>query len=374
MDANGRIAVLVAFSGDGGVENMVTNLVRAWLAEGVAVDLLLIKARGGHVARLPEEARVIRLNARTSLSALPAVIAYLRRERPPCLLAAKDRAGRIAILARWIARVPTRVVLRLGMHLSGSLAGKNALRRWSRWLPVRWLYPHADAFIAVSSGVADDMATHGRLPRDRFQVVANPVLPADWDQRRTASVDHPWLRDGGPPVLLAVGRLRPQKGFGVLLEALAGLRRERRARLIILGEGGEREALERQRDALGLAAVVDMPGFVTDPAPCMDRADVFVLSSVFEGSPNVLVEAMACGTPVVATDCPSGPREILTAAGCGRLVPVGDSRAMACAIAATLDAPDEPQRLRDAVTPYHAATSAHAYLSALRPHQVVSDQ
>jgi len=363
-----RVAILVAFTGDGGVENMVANLARGLVRRGIAVDILLLKARGGHVARLPEQARILRLDVRTSLLGLPAVTAYLRRERPLALLAAKDRAGRLALVARRLSGVPTRVVLRLGMHLSGSLAGKSRLRRWSRWVFVRRLYPMADALIAVARGVAEDMVQHGGLPRECLHVVPNPTIPDDLERRAGASVDHPWLAaERTTPVVVGAGRLRPQKDFATLIRAFAGLRRQRQARLIILGEGEERGRLQALARSLGVAGDVDLPGFIPDPLPWLARAELFVLASAFEGSPNVLIEAMACGTPVVATDCPSGPREILDGGRHGPLVPVGDAEALTRAMAERLAAPRAAETLRGAVAGHRTDSAVTACLRVLDP-------
>ncbi|MFP4181867.1 MAG: glycosyltransferase [Thiohalospira sp.] len=359
-----RIAVLIAYTGDGGVEKMVNNLLRGFVDAGVTVDLLLLKARGGHVAGIPPEVNTYYLNARTSLVALPAVVRYLRRVRPDALLAAKDRAARVALRARRWAGVATRVVPRMGMHLSGSLADKSALRRWSRFRPVRRLYPEADAIVAVAGPVADDLAAIGGIPRERFAVIANPTVTPELEALSREPVEHPWLgAERDRPVIVAVGRLKGQKDFPTLLRAFAALQRP--ARLIILGEGPDREALERLRDELGLADSVDLPGFTENPYAWMRAADLFVLSSRYEGSPNVLVEAMAVGTPVVATDCPSGPRALLRDGELGPLVPVGDSEALAAAMERVLAAPPDRDALKAAVADHTVAESSRRYREVL---------
>lgn len=362
----GRLTVMIAFTGEGGVENMIINLLRAFLAEGMVVDLLLLKEHGRHVTRIPEGINVIRLNAVTSLTALPAVVRYLRARQPCALLVAKDRASRIALLARWIAGVNTRVVLRMGMHLSGSLATKSALRRWSRFLPVRWLYPWADRIVTVSEAVADDLATISGMPRERFTVIRNPSISDDLESRAKEPLSHPWLAQGERvPVILGVGRLTAQKDFETLLDAFAQLRARHQVRLIILGEGPLRGSLERRAQDLGISDDVDLAGFQLNPYAWMARASLFVLSSRFEGSPNVLVETMALGVPVVATDCPSGPREILQDGRIAPLVPVGDSRALAQAMTESLRHPPHSEALREAVSEYHATVSARRYLDVL---------
>jgi len=366
MTAPHRLAVLVAFTGDGGVENMITNLLHGFVAAGVEVDLILLKARGGHLERIPPEVRVTRLDVTTSLFALPAVVRYLRRARPKAMLVAKDRASRIALIARRIALVDTRMVLRMGMHLSGSLAGKSTLRRWSRYLPVRCLYPWADRIVTVSEAVADDLSTIGRIPRERFTVIRNPSIPDDLDSRAAAPVDHPWLQpDSTTPVILGVGRLTEQKDFTTLIQAFATVRQRREARLIVLGEGPERQALQALSARLGIGDAVHLPGFQANPYAWMARASLYVLSSRYEGSPNALVEAMSLGTPVIATDCPSGPGEITDHGRIAPLVPVGDRDALAAAMLRTLETPPDGSVLRKAVAAYRVSVSAGHYLDTL---------
>ncbi len=360
-----RLAVLVAFTGDGGVERMLCNLLRGFVEQGVNVDLLLLKARGSHVAAIPAGVRVIHLDVATSLLALPALVRYLRRQRPRALLAAKDRAGRVALVARRLAAVETRVYLRMGMHLSGSLRGKHALRRWSRYLPVRYLYPWADGIIAVARGVAEDLARIGGIPPERFHVIENPSITPELATLAAEPAPHWWLDDAGIPVILGAGRLREQKDFPTLLRAFALLRAERECRLIILGEGPDRTELEQLAASLGISGDVHLPGFTDNPYAWMARARLFVLSSRYEGSPNVLTEAMALGTPVVATDCPSGPREILERHCADALVPVADPRAMAQAMASTLASPPAAATLRSAVHSHRLDISSRRYLEVM---------
>ncbi|HKJ71472.1 MAG TPA: glycosyltransferase [Gammaproteobacteria bacterium] len=368
MDADKRLAIFLSFSGDGGVEHMMLNLAGAIARRGVAVDLVRARVEGGHAGRVPDGVRVVDLGARHTWSSLPALVRYLRRERPDALLAAKDRANRVALRARRLAGGPPRVAVRLGNHLSRSLAGKSALRRWWRTAPMPRIYRRADAVIAVSEGVAEDTAAVTGLPRSTIRVLPNPVVTPELAARATAEPDHPWLARRGtedPPVLLAMGRLSPQKDFPTLLRAFARLRAERPARLIVLGEGRDRAALEGLAAELGIAAEVDFPGFAANPYPYLAQADLFVLSSAWEGSPNALVEALALGTPAVSTDCPSGPREILAGGRYGPLVPVADPEALAGALAATLAAPPDAATLRRGAERYRDDESARQYLEVL---------
>ncbi|HEX6015774.1 MAG TPA: glycosyltransferase, partial [Geminicoccaceae bacterium] len=217
----------------------------------------------------------------------------------------------------------------------------------------------ADAVVAVSAGVADDLAATAGLPRRLVTVVHNPVVPSDVDRRAAEPVDDPWLEPGEPPVILGVGRLVPQKGFPTLLRAFAQVRQQRPARLVILGEAADRRAtvkrtaeLQKLAAELGIADSVALPGYAVNPFAWMARAGVFVLSSTHEGFGNVLPEALACGCPVVSTDCPSGPAEILENGRWGQLVPVGDDQAMARAILAVLATPPDRAALRSRATAF----------------------
>jgi len=362
------LCIFVSFSGQGGVERMVVNLAAALHEAGHAVDLVLVKAGGRHVASIPAGVRVVRLEARHTLSAVPAFARYLRQARPRSVLAVKDRAGQAAILARWIARVPVRLVIRIGTTVSAALAGQGVLRSWAWKLSTRLFYRHADAVVAVSAGVARDIAAMAGLAAERIHVVANPVVTPDLAARAAQPAGHAWLDapdPGAPPVVLAVGRFTRQKDFPTLIAAFARLRAQRAARLVILGQGRDQAACEALAARLGIAQDCDFPGFAANPYAFMSRARLFVLSSRWEGSPNVLTEALALGTPVVATDCPSGPREILAGGRFGPLVPVGDPDALAAAMAATLDHPLPAAELRAAVREFDAALSAGAYARVL---------
>jgi glycosyltransferase involved in cell wall biosynthesis len=195
-----------------------------------------------------------------------------------------------------------------------------------------YFYPWADAIVAVSKGVADDLAGAARLPRDRIKVIYNPVVTEVLFRKAEEPLEHPWFLPGCPPVILGVGRLTAAKDFPTLTRAFARVRESQSARLLILGEGKERDSLEKLVRELGLERDVSMPGFVDNPYAYMRRSSLFVLSSAWEGLPTVLIEAMACGCQVISTNCPSGPEEILDGGKYGELVRVGDAEAMSSAM------------------------------------------
>jgi glycosyltransferase involved in cell wall biosynthesis len=205
-----------------------------------------------------------------------------------------------------------------------------------------YFYPWADAIVAVSKGVADDLARVARLPRDRIKVIYNPVVTEALFRKAEEPLEHPWFLSGCPPVILGVGRLTAAKDFPTLIRAFARVRESQLARLLILGEGEKRDSLEKLVRELRLERDVSMPGFMDNPYAYMRKSSIFVLSSCWEGLPNVLIEAMACGCQVISTNCPSGPEEILRGGHYGKLVPVGDAEALAKAILANFDKPTGP--------------------------------
>jgi len=332
-----KIALFLPSLRGGGAERVMVNLARGFVERGLRVDLVLAKAEGPYLSQVPKEVRVVDLGARRVLYSLPGLVRYLRRERPQAMLSALNHANIVAIWAKLLARVQTRLVVAEHSTLSRSTENASSVR--AKLLPflIKTFYPYADAVVAVSRGVAEDLVTTTKLPMEKIKVIYNPVITPELFAKAEEPLDHPWFRPGEPPVVLGVGRLTQQKDFPTLIRAFALVRREHPARLMILGEGEERPKLEALVRELRLEEDVALPGFVDNPYKYMKRAAVFVLSSQWEGFGNVLVEAMACGCPVVATDCPSGPAEILENGKWGRLVPPGDPEALAKAILDTVE-------------------------------------
>lgn len=363
-----RVAIFASFSGQGGVERMLANLARGLLALGHPVDLVLARSQGVHLSAIPEGVRLVDLKARHTFTSLPGLARYLRRERPAALLAAKDRAIRTAILARAISHTRVRLVGRLGTTVSAALEGRGALSRTWWYLGMRLFLPRADGLVAVSDGVARDLVRITGLPSSRIRVVRNPVVTPDLPERASRPSGHPWLDGDGPPVVMGAGRLTRQKDFTTLIRAFARVRANRPCRLVIAGEGRDRPALQALARELGIAADVALPGFIPNLPAFLSRASVFVLSSLWEGSPNVLTEALALGRPVVATDCPSGPREVLDEGRVAPLVPMGNPVALAAAMGEMLDHPPPADLLRAAVRGYTLDQSTRGYLEALGFH------
>lgn len=344
---------------------MMVNLAAGLIGHNCRVDLIPVKRNSPFLDELPRDVRIIELGTRHARASLPALVRYLRQEQPSALLSAKDRANQIAILARHFARVPTRIAVRMGTTVSAFFNNTNPSYLRLKTLPIRWIYPKADAVVAVSRGVAEDLQRVAALPSSLVHVIPNPVITAGFTSLAAKPVPHPWFNDGGEPVIVSVGRLTLQKDFTTLIRAFALVRKQIPCRLVILGEGGSRSELTRLAHRLGVGNAVDLPGFAVNPYAYLNKAACFVLSSIWEGSPNALSEALALGTPTVATDCPSGPAEILTGSLRPFLVPMRAAETMADAIRQALTLPPPPAVLRGAVQEYTAEASSKRYLNVL---------
>jgi glycosyltransferase involved in cell wall biosynthesis len=342
---------------------MMVNLATEWSKCGIPVDLVLVKREGPYLPLVPPEVRIIDLGARRTLTALVPLIRYLHRERPRAVLSGLVHVNTIALIAKDIAPGARVVISERNTPTSDKKDRQPAARLGYRLAP--YLYPRADAIVAVSGGVADDLSASTGLERQRIKVINNPVVTDELLNLARENFDHAWLEPGAPPVILAAGRLAPAKDYPTLLRAFAKVRSTRPCRLMILGDGGLLGQLTQLATDLGIKNEVEFSGFLINPYAAMSRAALFVLSSRWEGSPNALVEAMACGVPVVATDCPSGPHEILSGGKYGPLVPVGDVDGLAAAMASTLENPTSPALLHEGSCPYRSAHAATLYLDAM---------
>ncbi len=358
------ISIFLPSLGCGGAERVQIFLAQRFVECGYRVDLLLAKCGGPYLSEVPANVNLVDLKAGRVLASLPALVRYLRSARPVALFSAMDHSNIIALLAKKLARINTHIVI--SIHNTLSIDVKNSNIRSSLVVYMaRWLYGWADSVVAVSRGVADDLSKTIGLPRERIQVIYNPVVVPKLFDLAKETVEHSWFCSRELPVLLGVGRLTVQKDYPTLLRAVSLIVKVRPLRLVILGEGRERSNLEALVCALGLEDTVDMPGFVKNPYAYMSKASVFVLSSAWEGFGNVLVEAMAVGTSVVATDCPNGPAEILENGKYGRLIPVGDSEALAEGILAALNSSTSSEGLRRRAKEFSYDSIGDQYLALL---------
>lgn len=360
----GPIAIYLPELTPGGAQRVTVDLANGLAERGHSVALLVSYPGGQLRPEVGDSVRIVDLSTPEIpglgiVASIPSLIGYLRRNRPRILFSAMTYANVVATAAARLSASGTPVAIvehtTVGMETGGKRDVTTRL--------ARWLYPLADRVIAVSEGVATSVRERTRVDPEQVVVLPNPVPVAAIRERAERDIDLPWPADPDHEVVLWVGRFAPEKDLPTLVRAFDRLHERRpETRLVLAGTGPERERLERLVADRGLTEVVAFPGYV-DPAPYMARASVFALSSTYEGLPTVLVEALACGCPVVSTDCPSGPREILADGEFGRLVPVGDDAALADAIETTLDADPDEARLRARADEYASDRVLAAYES-----------
>ena len=358
------LALFVPSFDKGGVERMVTNLARGLDGLGYAVDMVVRRRGSRYLDALAPSVRVVELDLMGG-DLLSAAVRYLKTAAPGVLVSSKDVNNALAVAARRRAGVATRVYVRAAIAESARVADQFFLTRWRSYRTMRRVYRQADGVIAVSHDLAADVAGITGIPIQEIRVAHNPVVTPEMLRLAQVPLQHPWFRPGAPPVVLGSGRLARVKNFALLIRAYARIRSELECRLLILGEGRERNALMGLARKLGVSEDVELPGFVDNPFAYLSRARLFASASLAEGSPNALTEALALGIPVVSSDCRSGPREILQEGRYGALVPVGDERGFANAMLDALQHPRRPEFLRQAALPYTLDGSAREYAAIL---------
>lgn len=330
-----------------GAERAALNLAKGFTLKGFNVDIVVIEKVNNKtlLEAVSSEFKVVELNVKDLRAAtstkqkLMALVKYLQQERPSALISFCDTIN-LATWSKFLSGVSTRIVIGVQNAFLSDSTSMKGLKKYLRISLIRLSYPWADGVVACSQGLAQDLANFSGLPSKSINFIYNPVITPNILKKAREPLDHPWFAGGEPPVILGVGRLHEQKDFSTLIKAFALLRKQKKSRLIILGEGHLRTQLEALVKELSLQEDVSLPGYVDNPYAYMAKAAVFVLSSAWEGFGNVLAEAIAVGTPAVSTDCLSGPAEILANGKYGKLVSVKDAKALSNAIIDTLDRSD----------------------------------
>jgi glycosyltransferase involved in cell wall biosynthesis len=349
----------------GGAERVSVTLANGIAARGHRVTLLTVKDSGPFRANVREHVEVVALGGAGVIEAFPALVRWLKLEKPDAMLSMMAHTNLISIVARSVSKVKLRLIISERVSLAHALPDMKG--RITRVL-TSLLYKRADHITVVTKAMIAEIVKHTGVAEVRVSAIYNPVIDDDFlrQSNEETSELHPWFELSDRRVILAVGRLDVQKGFDTLLAAFSILASsDDSAYLIVLGEGKHRAQLEALRKKLGLIQRVAFPGFATNPYPSMKRASLFVLSSMSEGLPGVLVQAMACGTQVVSTDCPTGPREILEDGKWGALVPVGDEVALAHAMKNALVSTDAPPNVESRAAFFNEANSVDRYLAIL---------
>ena len=399
-----HISLVIPDLKGGGAERMVLNLARGLVERGHLLDIVLIRPLLHYAREVPGNARLFvvdngrvrlatedatRLSARLQHLPTPVggrnwldvaraldwdllrcrpdlklarrartIASYIARESPDCVLPSLPRAKAATLLAAgFLAEPPPVVPIVHNNYERRRARDRHRLRRLAR---------RAAHFVGVSRGAAERLAAVIGVPHERITTIYNPVVTPALREGANGPSPHPWLGDGGAPVVLSVGRLEKPKDFPTLIKAFARLAGRRPCRLIILGEGKQRKSLQGLVRRLDLDDLVSLPGWVDNPFAYMVRASLFVVSSIHEGLSMVLVEALACGCPGVSTNCPSGPAEILQDGKLGRLVPVGDDVGLADAMEGVLNRPPDKRMLQRRAEDFSMSKAAAAYERLIR--------
>jgi len=360
---NRRIAILLPNLCGGGAERVSLNLAKQFIKGHNHVDFVLMQAHGELLQQVPEAACVVNLGANRIRNAFWPMLRYLRHTRPDALLIGMWPLTVVGTLAHRLSRIQGTVVVSDHSHLSVSPVADSLIKRLVIRLTTRTIYPLANSRLAVSHGVAEDLSQLSGLSCDKFKVIYNPVVD---ESSMNNDLSKPWERLSGKRIL-AVGSLKVAKDYPTLIRAFSKVNKNLSSTLVILGEGKLRSELEQLIEFMRLTESVHLPGFVADTKPWYRDSDLFVLSSRWEGLPTVLIEALEAGTPVVSTDCPSGPNEILEDGHYGHLVPVGDAEALAEAILHALQKEPDREALRERAREFSVDKIGKQYLNVLFP-------
>ncbi|WP_010197241.1 glycosyltransferase [Bacillus sp. m3-13] len=355
-----RIAFILASLGGGGVERMTLNLAEEFTKRGYEVDLIVADANGEYKDLVPASVNLIDLNKPRLLSCIPDIKNYMMEKNPDAFISAKDYINLTVIMAKLLARSRTNLIVSTRVNISRQLEVLNSRSFKLIARLVKHFYRFADHIVGVSKGVADDLYDITGIDKSKIHVVYNPVVTEELLAKAQQEVDHPWFKED-IPVAVTVGRFDKAKDYPTLLNAMRVLQDSRKVRLIVVGDGPEKNHLLSLVDQYKLKDVVDFVGFQSNPYPYMRMADLFVLSSAYEGFGNVVAEALAVGTPVVSTNCPSGPGEILEGGKYGTLVKVGDYIALARAMDATIKSPLPKEKLLERSLFFTIKNSADSY-------------
>lgn len=367
MKSSPDIAIYLHSLAGGGAEKVAVTLANAFYAKGISTHIVLNRLEGVYVNQVSSNIRLIDLKANNPLDAFLRLRDYIKRYQPTIILSLLTKCNANLLMQSKTLNCKCKIVITEHQGISTYIRNTDNLMKKIFYASLSSLYRKSDAIVAVSKGVADELAQFFSIPRELINIIYNPFDIEHIQQLASEPLDHPWFAPAEPPVILAAGRLEKEKDFVTLITAFVKLRQQQRMRLIILGEGRLRPYLENYAKSLGLTQNdIALPGFVKNPFAYMSHASVFVLSSRWEGFGNVLVEAMACGTRVVSTDCPSGPSEILENGKWGRLVPVGDADGLASAIAEALD-DSTPPNVQQRALDFSTDKIVNQYLQILFP-------
>jgi len=330
----------------GGIQRMIVNAANYFSAAGHDVSVVLMKPEGEYIGLLDKKVKVIYFKSVDKMKLFRCFSSILREEQFDLLFTATPSLNTFTVIGRFLARVRTKIVISERNNTVVFFKKSSLTLSKLTFLTIPLLYRFADAIVAVSKGLADSLKKVALIPAEKIHVIYNPAWSPQLEEQAVTHVSHEWFESPGVPVIITAGRLVPAKNHALLIDAIALLRKNIRVRLIIIGDGVLKPSLQKKIDDMNLQDCIRLEGFKLNPVSWMNKADLFVLSSDYEGFGNVLVEALAAGLTIVSTDCDFGPSEILEG-GYGYLSPVGDAEALASEIEHGLQAPIDKQRLKE---------------------------
>lgn len=364
---NNKITFFTRHLKIGGLERVIVNLANRLSSLSHDVDIVTAIEEGSLVKDVSNDVRVVNLQSGRVIHSIIPFISYLYQNRPEVVYSGNDSINHLLAICNFLGLIPARLVVSLHIQLS-RLSRVDGVW-YSNAIPwfAKWTYRCADHVVAVSKDAANDLQSITGNLGDRISVIYNPVVDDTLREKAKEDVVHPWIEDPSTPVILGIGRATPQKNFPLLVRAFEQVLKQTNAKLMILGGGPELSTVREEVGKRGLEDHVELLGYVSNPYAYLARASLYVLSSNFEGLPTTIIEALACGCPVVSTDCPSGPREILEDGRWGTLVPVGDAEALANAMVDTLANPPDSSQLKQRAETFSVDTAVEKYREVFFP-------
>lgn len=366
-----KVLLFIRSMHGGGAQRAMIRYANALTNKGCAVFAVTLDPNGAFSDELHTDVVVIPLRAKRIIFCIPQLVGVIRSIKPDVMMVTEPACNIALIIANLLSFTKSRLLIREGLFPSIAVKDSPYIQTRIAYRLAPFLYKKADVIVGIASELVEDLATFLYLPINRITLIPiNPVVTPLLQNMAAEGSEHPWLVSKDTPIILGVGRLEEQKDFSTLISAFCLVRNNIECKLLIIGEGSLRKDLARQINASAYASDIELMGFSPNPFQYMTHSDVLVLSSRYEGLPNTLIEALACGVPVVSTNCKSGPKDILDDGKYGLLVPVGDSGAMAQAIVDTLKKPIGRDVLKKRGNLYTLENSINAYLPHLFPDDV----
>ncbi|WP_199528537.1 glycosyltransferase [Pseudoalteromonas sp. bablab_jr010] len=340
---NKKIALYLPTLGGGGAERFMVRLANGLAERKCNVDLVVVNAVGPNLERVSERVNIVDLGCSRVLFSFPKLVHYLLKVKPTSMISTQNHASMMAILAHAVSFSRSNLFIRQATILNTTEETKKSFKIIQKLF--FYLAKKTDMVIATTEKMKREFLEESKLSVKKVVVIPNPISIDSVARLSKEQVTHPWFTNDNIPIIIAVGRLENVKGFDKLIEAFSLLRAQMPARLVILGEGSLREPLESLAKSLNVSSHIWMPGFLSNIYPYLSGADVFALTSDYEGFPNGMLEAMACGTSVVAFNCPGGVSEILEDGNWGALVRPGDLQELSKALHTALISTENPDTI-----------------------------